>query len=86
MSYTLLSLTTPVSKKRRPCIWCGETIHEGERHEHERSVYQGEFQDQRWHPECRAFYLKHAGEYENEFTAYDNPRPDRATTDGGASR
>lgn len=53
MSYLLLSETKPVARKEYRCIWCPEKILKGEKHLHERSKYDGRFQDHRWHPECR---------------------------------
>jgi hypothetical protein len=52
MSYQLLSETTPVARKQYSCMWCVERIKIGEKHVHEVSKYDGEFQDHRWHPEC----------------------------------
>lgn len=47
MSYTLLSQTEPTARKEHRCIWCGETILVGEKHQHERSIYDGSFQNHR---------------------------------------
>ena len=52
MSYTLLSETHPHAKKDYQCIWCGEKIEKGLHHIHKRSIYDGDFQDQRFHIEC----------------------------------
>lgn len=52
MSDQQLSLTRPTARKDYPCIWCREKILKGERHMHEVSLYDGSFQDHRWHPEC----------------------------------
>jgi hypothetical protein len=52
MSYQLLSLVQLVAKKAHPCIWCREKILAGETHRREASVFCGDFQSHRWHPEC----------------------------------
>jgi len=53
MSYQLLSETEPKARKDYRCIWCPEKILKGEKHIHETSKYDGDFQDHRWHPECK---------------------------------
>lgn len=71
MSYQLLSETKPKARKPYRCIWCPEQIAKGEVHVHEVSKYEGEFQDHRWHPECKAasdeFFRKFG---EEEFEAH----------------
>lgn len=53
MGYLLLHETKPKARKRYLCIWCPEFIEIGQQHIHEASVYDGDFQDHRWHPECK---------------------------------
>ena len=53
MSYQLLSKTEPKARKEYRCIWCPEKILRGAQHVHEVSKYDGDFQDHRWHPECK---------------------------------
>lgn len=50
--YTLLSSTKPKARKQYNCIWCMEHILPGEVHVHENSVWDGNFQDHRFHIEC----------------------------------
>jgi len=75
MSYQLLSETNPVARKEYRCIWCPEKILKGEKHYHEVSKYDGDFQDHRWHEECKAaadlFFRKHG---EEEFDPHSNKR------------
>jgi hypothetical protein len=52
MSYTLLSETLRKARKEHRCIWCPEKINAGEQYQDERSVYDGQMQDHKWHPEC----------------------------------
>lgn len=76
MSYTLLSKTHPSARKQHRCIWCGEAILKGDKYFHEKSIYDGGFQNHKWHPECwsdsQKFFLEFG---EEEFSAYDNERP-----------
>ena len=75
MSYTLISETTPVAKKAHTCIWCGEPIIPGQRYVRERSVYEGEPQNYKWHAECRADALECIREGDDEFLPFENDRP-----------
>jgi hypothetical protein len=54
MSYHLFSMIDRKAVKPHRCIWCGEAIGKSETYSDERSVYDGEVQRLRWHPECRA--------------------------------
>jgi hypothetical protein len=77
MSYTHLSDSSPTSRKRHRCIWCGQFIEAGDRYERTASIYDGEFQSDAWHPECRAAMLDemHAspgGDF--EFFPHENER------------
>lgn len=71
--YRLIKITHPIARRDKACIWCGQTIHAGERYCHEISVYE-EFQNHHWHLECREAGCEHFRE-EAEFTPYDNERP-----------
>ena len=86
MSYTLLSVSEPTARKQHKCIWCGQPIEVGEKHRHERSIYDGQFQDQRWHPECDDAFaeeLRYEGGHELEFEPYGNQRPTRSAVGVG---
>lgn len=78
MSYTLLSESWPVARKAHLCIWCGEGIPVGEKHRHERSIYEGNFQDHRWHMECDQAWTILCSHGEQEFEAHVNERPERS--------
>lgn len=75
MSYTLLSETFPTAHKDHRCIWCGQPIPIGTTHRHERSIFQGEFQNHRWHPECNEAFMNVCTHGEEEFSPYENERP-----------
>lgn len=69
MSYTLLHEADRVARKPHDCIWCNEKIQRGETYKDERSVYDGEMQLHRWHPECQVAadkFFKESGECEFE--------------------
>lgn len=51
MSYTLLSETKPVARKEYTCIWCGEKVLKQEKHTHLIGVFDGDFNDDRYHRE-----------------------------------
>lgn len=75
MAYQLLQLTRPKAAKEYQCIWCPEKIPPGMEHVHEASVYDGDFQDHRWHPECwDAAKTYFATTHEEEFGAHECKR------------
>ncbi len=84
MSYTLFSFVRRTARRKaHRCIWCGQRVAIGEQYDDERSVYDGNIQRHRWHPECHKDseeYFRSSGE--EEFDPYDNERP--ATTAIGA--
>jgi hypothetical protein len=53
MSYTHLSDSQPIAHKQHRCIWCGQFIETGSRYERTASIYDGQFQNDAWHLECR---------------------------------
>lgn len=75
MSYTNISSTTPKARKPHRCIWCGKTIEVGEIHEREVGTYFGDFQDHRYHKECREVGSEITMENDGEFEPYENERP-----------
>ena len=71
MSVTILRETKPVARKFYACIWCKEIIQKGEQHVHSVLIYDGDFQDHRWHPECLAAWGRdYAENHEEEFPAH----------------
>lgn len=76
MSYTLFSLDDRKAKKAHTCIWCGQDIEIGAAYKDERSIYDGNIQRRRWHPECHADSVKYFRESgEEEFDPHQNERP-----------
>lgn len=76
MSYQLIEETKPKARKPHRCIWCGQQIEVGETYLREKSSYDQNLQDHKWHLECNAAAREeHAGEYEWELDPWDNERP-----------
>ena len=53
MAFTLLSKPTRRAGKGHKCIWCPEPINPGELYVDESVVSDGEFQNHKYHPECK---------------------------------
>ena len=75
MSYTLISERSHKALKRYLCIWCGEAILPGQQYVREFSVYEGDVQKHKWHPECREASAEFFREVDNEFSPFDMERP-----------
>lgn len=75
MGYTLIHETTQKAAKRYVCIWCGESILPGNTYVREFSVYDGDTQKHKWHPECRGASEEYFREVDNEFCPHENERP-----------
>jgi len=77
--YTLLSEKRRVARKHHLCIWCGQAIAVGQHYLDERSIYDGQMQHHRWHPECcEAAHAGWANGEDAEFTPHENDRPPSA--------
>lgn len=77
MSYNLIAKEDRKARKPHRCTYCGQGINSGERYFHERCVFDGEPQSNRWHPECWddfAEVVSAEGGYA-EYTPGDNERP-----------
>ena len=62
------------AKKPHKCIWCGQAIEIGNTYCHEKSIYDGNFQNHKWHKECWTSSKKYFLEGEQEFLPYSNER------------
>ena len=62
------------ARKPRPCIWCGQRINAGDIYVHEKSIYYGNFQNHRWHPECKSYADEQFKTGDTEFMPYSNER------------
>ena len=82
MSYTLLSESWPIARKQHRCIWCGQHIEAGEKYRRERSVYDGDMQNHKWHQECNAAAAEYFRQGEDEFSPHENERPPKLDADG----
>ncbi len=74
MGYELLCETKPTARKDHRCIWCGQAIPKGSKYVHESSVFDGEFQNHHWHPECLHYARTVNNESTWEFEPYSEPR------------
>ena len=50
--WTELSTTMPVARKVYRCIWCDDHIYIGDLHVKTVGIFDGDFQNQRFHREC----------------------------------
>lgn len=77
MSYTLFSMTDRKAAKPHRCVWCGEAINKGEAYLDERSVFDGNIQRNRWHPECHAAAVQGWNDGDDaEFCPGEQERPE----------
>ena len=77
MSYCLLSETAVRAQKPYRCIWCDQRIEKGERYVRECSIYDGDIQNHKWHPECiNACHAEYMKTGEEELYPGENERPD----------
>lgn len=75
VSYSLIHETTQKATKRYLCIWCGEAVLPGHTYVREFSVYDGDTQKHKWHPECRNASAEYFREGDEEFLPHENERP-----------
>lgn len=80
MSFTLLSEAERTARKAHRCIWCWESIRVGDRYLDERSIYDGNMQRNRFHPECHDAMRQAASEEGGviEWIPGENERPVKA--------
>ena len=52
MGYTEFVSQAVTVRINHKCIWCGETIKKGETAHRIKAIHDGEFEDDRYHPEC----------------------------------
>jgi hypothetical protein len=72
MSWQCLSSADRKARKSHKCIWCGEAILPGEKYVDVTGIFEGDFQNNKFHPECSA---TQQGEDDESFCAYENERP-----------
>lgn len=78
MSWHWLGETFPVARKQFQCVWCGEAIVVGEKHQRYTGTMDGEFQSSRCHMECmkamNALHTIDKWALEDGFTPGEHPR------------
>jgi len=52
MSYSLIAKEDRKARKTHRCTFCYQVIDIGDQYFHERCLFDGEPQSNRWHPEC----------------------------------
>lgn len=67
--------TKPIAQKKHRCIWCGDAIPKGEKHQHCKGKWEGDWQDWRMHAECFAAFQKVTGNEGGFIDPYVNERP-----------
>lgn len=72
MSYVCLLQKRVKARKGHRCVWCGESIPRLTEYIRENSIYDGRYQNHKWHPECLDA-LHDSGD--EEFCPGDNERP-----------
>lgn len=76
--YRLFTLKSRTARKQHTCIWCGERVESNTKYLHEKSIYEDNFQNHKWHFEC---YDYARSEFDGEFTPYINERPKEIDND-----
>jgi hypothetical protein len=69
-------MTEQASRKQRQCIYCGEEINKGDVYARQTGVFDGRWQDNKYHPECFSDFCDQG---DGEFTPYSNDRPEKAS-------
>jgi len=76
MNYTHLGSDKRVARKTHTCIWCGQSIVKGEQYISEAGIYDGGFQNSKFHQECKTACSEDLKtNHEDEFTPWENERP-----------
>ena len=81
MSYHCFSNKEVKARKQHKCIWCGESINKGDSYQHEKSIYDGRFQNHHWHIECDSDAYEYFKYGDTEFSPYSNERGKADATD-----
>jgi hypothetical protein len=78
--YHCFSIKVVTARKPHRCIWCAQIIAIGDKYTHEKSIYDGNFQNHHWHGEClKSANNDNDGDY--EFLPYSNERPNTQYVD-----
>jgi hypothetical protein len=81
VSYTRLSDSEPIARKKHHCTWCGQHILVGEKYVRISVVFDGEMQTNKFHKECDAACADEASHEGGsfEFVPGSYERPERET-------
>lgn len=71
---TFLAVNTRTARKLHRCDWCPEVVQPGEKYVDERTIFDGEFQALKFHPECKTACSEMArlerGDFEIDIRGY----------------
>jgi len=76
--WRLFSDKVHMASKRHRCIWCGQGILKGDLFHRVTGSFDGQFQNNKWHPECHEAFrqeLVSKGAASMEIAKYANERP-----------
>ncbi len=80
--YTELKCKEIKSRKAKQCIWCGEKIDIGQMAQARVYIYDGDFHDERSHPECWKAQLEYWSKNKNsDDNEYEPCQFKRGTTE-----
>lgn len=78
MGFEFLTETTPTARKVHCCIWCGEKIKKGEKYIRQDGLFDGDFQSNKYHAECRkaatAYFRLDKDSFDDTFEPYSFKR------------
>jgi hypothetical protein len=80
MSFQLLSRTTPKARKEHQCIWCAQPIVNRATYVLDACLCDGDFQSNKWHPECQDAALDEFGYTDFTFDPGEGQRPQLVLT------
>lgn len=67
MSWQILSSGHRTARKQHRCIWCGEAIEPKTRYAHTAGIFDGEFQDNKFHVECDDACARYFRDYNDDY-------------------
>jgi hypothetical protein len=75
MSWETIASSRPKARKQHRCIWCPGHIEKGEVHVVQTGKFEGDFQSNRYHPECfMAMQKAIDGDSDGGFMPHENKR------------
>jgi hypothetical protein len=72
--YEEVSRSAPKARKTHKCIWCGQPIEAGKQYVYVAYRFLGDFQTNKFHPECVKPCEEECSDGDGEFMPYENAR------------